>query len=121
MNDPWRPNAEFYEALIETSPLVVVRMAREDRAVRYISPNIARLFGLAAEAVTSPSFRWVDIVHPEDLDAARGRRSPRLLVLGHSRPAYQALRRAPVAKNSATSARSLVTGHGGSDSRNARP
>lgn len=71
MTDHWRPNAEFYESLIETSPLVVVRLAREDRAVRYISPNITRLFGLAAEAVTSSAFRGVDIIHPDDLEAAR--------------------------------------------------
>ena len=45
MAERWRPDAEFYESLIEASPLVVVRLAREDRAVRYISPNITRLFG----------------------------------------------------------------------------
>jgi PAS domain S-box-containing protein len=63
-----RPGVEFYESLIDTSPIVVFRLAGDGSAVRHISGNCERLFGWDPAAVVDASWDWREHVHPDDLD-----------------------------------------------------
>ncbi len=71
MPERGRPDREFYESLIESSPLVVVRLAGDDQTVRYISPNCSRLFGWSPETIQSRGWSWLEVVHPGDVDTVR--------------------------------------------------
>ncbi|OWY59649.1 hypothetical protein B7486_73440, partial [cyanobacterium TDX16] len=62
------PGVEFYESLIDTSPIVVFRLAGDGSVVRHISSNCERLFGWDPAAVVDPAWEWREHVHPEDLE-----------------------------------------------------
>ncbi len=62
-----RPDRAFYEAIIDSSPLVVVRLTGDGTKVRYISPNCTRLFGWSPDTVLETGWSWMDLVHREDV------------------------------------------------------
>jgi PAS domain S-box-containing protein len=64
------PSPAFYEALIDTSPLVVFRVSLDPLAVVYVSPNCGRVFGWEPDEVTGPDWRWADVIHADDLARA---------------------------------------------------
>ena len=63
------PDQAFYEALIATSPLVVVLASRENGHVRYLSPNASRVFGWDDAQVADLHGPWWELVHPDEQDA----------------------------------------------------
>jgi PAS domain S-box-containing protein len=65
-----RPDTAFYEALIETSPLVVFRLTSDPLRVVYVSDNCKRVYGWEAEAVASPDWEWLRVIHPDDAERA---------------------------------------------------
>jgi PAS domain S-box-containing protein len=67
-----RPDVDFYEALIDTSPLVVFRLTRDPLQIAYVSPNCERVFGWDADQVGSPDWQWLDVIHPADAERAAG-------------------------------------------------
>ena len=62
------PDVSFYESLIDTSPIVVFRLAG-DGTVLHISPNCRRLFGWDPDEVLRAGWSWQEHVHPADVDA----------------------------------------------------
>jgi PAS domain S-box-containing protein len=60
----------FYDALIDSSPLVVFRLSGDPLAVVYVSENCRRVFGWEAEAVTAPDWSWADAIHRNDMASA---------------------------------------------------
>jgi PAS domain S-box-containing protein len=63
-----RPDRAFYEALVDSSPLVVFRLSGDGLTVTYVSSNSEQLFGWDAETVTNPGWSWLDLIHPDDVD-----------------------------------------------------
>jgi PAS domain S-box-containing protein len=64
------PDQEFYEALIDTSPLVVFRLDHEPLAITHVSENCRRVFGWDPAEVVAPEWSLADRIHGDDLPAA---------------------------------------------------
>lgn len=65
---PSSPDPAFFEALVVTSPLVVIRLAPDELAIRYISPNAEAALGWDVDAMTAPGASLLDAVHRQDVE-----------------------------------------------------
>ena len=63
---PARPDPAFYEAVIATSPLVMVLAAGDTGDLRYLSPNAATVLGWDDDWVAAPRGPWWQVVHADE-------------------------------------------------------
>jgi PAS domain S-box-containing protein len=57
----------FLEHLIETGPVVMLRLSLPEGTTRYVSPNVERILGYRADEITATEHWWRDHLHPDDL------------------------------------------------------
>ena len=60
------PDPSFYEAVIATSPMIMVLAAGDTGHLRYLSPNAATVLGWDEAWVAAPDGPWWQVVHPEE-------------------------------------------------------
>ena len=67
-----RPDPDFYETVIATSPLVLVLAAGDTGDVHYLSPNAATVLGWDESWVAAPEGPWWQVVHADEREAVAG-------------------------------------------------
>ena len=56
----------FLEHLIETGPVLMLRLSLPSVGTRYVSPNVTKILGYDADEIAGSEHWWREHVHPED-------------------------------------------------------